>query len=181
MKTVKTTFAILIIAALTMSFVNPSEWYLFEEAGCTILFPDKPDRQVQTLNTEIGDLEMNINMYDASKGGDDDNLVYGFITTEYPDSLINSDNKSMIKEFFKSANEGAVKKVQGKLLSEKSISISGYPGSEVRIDFKKGMAIITMRSYLVKNKMYVLQTICVPKKEKNASASKFFGSFKLKS
>ncbi len=61
MKTVKTTFAILIIAALTMSFVNPNEWYLFEEAGCTIQFPDKPDSQVQTLNTEIGDLQMNIN------------------------------------------------------------------------------------------------------------------------
>jgi hypothetical protein len=70
--------------------------------------------------------------------------------------------------------------VHGKLLSEKIIQINGFPGREARIDFRDGLAVITMRAYLVKNKMYILQTITETKKDFNKSIGKFMDSFKLK-
>ena len=104
----------------------------------------------------------------------------GIISTEYPSGTAHSDNKAALPEIFEGSVNGAVANVAGKLLSDQAIEINGYPGREFRIDFQDGLAVIKMRSYLVKNKMFILQTICDPKKEGNAAAERFFASFKLK-
>lgn len=169
----------LMIVVFTTSFVLKADWFLLDEPSFSILFPKKPEAQVQSVKSAIGDLTMNINMYDGSKDNDE-NFLYGIITTEYPDSLINSDKKEKLAAFFRGSVDGAVKNVQGKLLSEKDIEMNGFPGREARVDFQNGLAIILMRSYLVHNKMYILQTITETKKEGNASVLKFYNSFKLK-
>jgi hypothetical protein len=102
------------------------------------------------------------------------------ITSEYPDSLINSGKTELLPQFFRNSIDGAVRNVQGKLLSEKNITINGFPGREVRVDYQNGTAIIKMDFYLVHNEMIMLQTITEPSKENNASELKFYASFKLK-
>ena len=123
---------------------------------------------------------MKIHMYDASSSPKEDNLIYGCIETEYPDSLIQaSKDESYISGLFRGGIDGAVNNVQGKLLSESIISIQGYPGREIKVDFKDGLAIIRMRFYMVKNKMYILQTITLTGKDPNPSINQFFNSFRL--
>lgn len=177
----KISFALmgLMTFVLTTSFVLQADWFLLDDPSYSILFPKKPEVQIQNVNSAAGELKMFINMYDGSKDNDE-NFLYGIITTDYPDSLINSDKKEKLDDFFKASVDGAVKNVQGKLLSQKVIELNGFPGREVRVDFQNGLAIIMMRSYLVHNKMFILQTITETKKEGNASALKFYDSFKLK-
>lgn len=55
---------------------------------------------------------MEINIFDASKTKGDDNLVYGLVTSEYPDSLIHSDNKEILPTFFRNSTDGAVTNVK---------------------------------------------------------------------
>jgi len=50
----------------------------------------------------------------------------------------------------------------------------------VRIDFKDGLAVIRMRYYLVKNRLFMLQIFTETKKEQNKSIDRFMDSFKLK-
>jgi hypothetical protein len=162
------------------SFMAPEPWYLFETNEFSILFPQKVETESQLLDSELGKLPMKLTLYDASVDPEDDNMVYGFYSTVYPDSVISSENPEIIEKFFRGAIDGTVSNVKGELLSEKKISIDNFPGREIRVNFNGGQAIIVMRCYLVRNIMYIVQTITLTEKDANASALKFLNSFVLK-
>lgn len=178
-KRISVSITIIITLFFLTGFVLHSDWFLLEGKDYSIQFPKKPETQTQNLGSAVGDLKMIINMYEGAKDNDE-NYLYGIITSVYPDSLVNSSKTEKLPAFFKGSIDGAVKNVQGKLLSEKEIEINGFPGREARIDFKNGMAVITMRIYLVHNQTFILQIITETSKEKNQSAQRFFESFKLK-
>ena len=180
MKKIRKVITILVLMIVTMGFVNSDEWFQFESDEFKIEFPVKPNFETKKINSAFGESTMNIFSYDASKAMKDENLIYMVILTEYPDSLINSDKKEILTEYFRNSVDGAVQRVKGKLISEKNIEIDGFPGREIKIDYGNGMAIINMRSYLVKNKLFVIQTITETKKDSNKSIDRFMDSFKLK-
>lgn len=165
---------------LTVAFVATDKWQIFETNDYSILFPQKVKTERKEIDSEVGKLQLDITMYDASGDEKEDNLIYGLFTTTYPDSIMNSDKKEILPKFFRGAIDGAVKNVQGKLLSEEEISLNDFPGREIRVDYRDGFAVIKMRCYLVHNVLYMIQTITLTEKEKNTSASYFLNSFKLK-
>jgi len=179
MKTKKSLVGIMAMMALTMGFVKPEDWFLLKSEAFQIEFPKEPGAQTKMIDSDIGPLAMKIFMYDASKTGTDDNLIYGLIHTEYPDSIMSSDKTSQLPVFFRNAIEGTLKNVAGKLLSETTIELQGFPGREIKIDFGNGMAIMKIRYYLVKNKLYMIQTITETGKFSNKSVDRFLDSFKL--
>jgi len=176
----KTLITLLLLTALITSFKKTEDWYLLETKSYKVLFPKKPTATTQDVDSKIGKLTLNLNFYEVPETEKDDNHVYLFNETTYPDSLISSDKKEILEEFFKNSIAGSVSNVHGTLLSEKNIEINGYPGREVRIDYQNGLAIIKMREYLVKNIVYMLETITETKKEANSSVDKFLNSFQLK-
>jgi hypothetical protein len=169
-----------IITALTMSCVAQDNWISFEGHGYKILFPKKPTDESQDIVTAVGKLKMNNYMYEVPETAADDNLTYGATELLYPDSLINSDRTEILDKFFRGSVDGAVGSVHGKLLTETIIQLDGYPGREFRVEVKDGMAVITMRAYLVKNRMYMLQVITDTKRDFNKSIGRFLDSFTLK-
>jgi hypothetical protein len=179
MTQIRNVFAAIPVLLFATSFTILDDWYLFDLKDFTIEFPKKPSGSNENLNTEIGKLRMEMYMYEASNDADD-NLVYSLMTLEYPDSLINSSKIEILPTLFRNAIDGGVKNVQGKLLTEKTIEINGFPGREVKVDYQNGLAIMKMRFYLIHNKMVVLQTITETSKENNLDALKFHDSFKLK-
>lgn len=180
MHLLKSFTALVFILVFTLGFTVLSDWYLFETDNFSIEFPQKPVEKTQSLPTTIGDLK--IVMWSAeSKKGEDDNLVYSLMLSDYPDSLINSDKVELLDRFFRGSVDGAVNNIKGKLLSEKNIELSGFPGREARIEYANGKSIIKMKLYLVHNRMYILQTITEPGKEDNPNSFRFHDSFKIKS
>jgi hypothetical protein len=169
------------VTILTMSFVGAKVWYLLssKEFGFKIEFPEKPSEKSDVLKVSVGKLKLNTYMLQPSSKNEDENLAYSANYTEYPPSTVNSDNKDEADSYLKKGIAGAVANLKGKVLSEKDISIGQYPGKEVRIDYMNGVAVITMRMYLVHNKVYALQTITETKKDGNASLNKFMNSFAL--
>jgi len=163
-----------------LSFSFPGDWVLLEKSDFKILFPQKPEEQTQTVNTALGKLNIDTYIYEVPDSKKDDNLMYMFAQTAYPDTAINSDKKDLLDKFFRGSIDGAVNNVHGKLLSETVIQLNGYPGRKVRIDFKDGLAVINMGFYLVKNKLYMSETITETKNDFNKSIDKFFNSFSLK-
>jgi hypothetical protein len=179
MKKAKTLIGIILVLVLTAGFTYQTDWFLLKSDGFQAEFPSEPVSQPQVVNSEIGDLKVNLFMYDASQGGTDSNLVYLVGFTEYPDSLVNSNMTELIPNFFRGSIDGAVKNVNGKILSETVIEINGYPGREVKIDFMEGQAIIMMRFYLVKNRLFMTEIATETSKVPNKSINRFFNSFKL--
>ena len=149
-----------------------------EMFGFTALAPEEMSISNQKVPSAIGELQMDIFTYTPKK--EDSNLVYMLIHTEYPAESIHSDSLEKRNGFFEGAINGAVTNVKGKLLTQTDLMIGQYPGKEITIDFQQGQYIIKIRMYLVKNKMYLLQTISEPKKSGNELSKRFMTSFKLK-
>ena len=176
----------LLFALLTFSsaftFIKKGDWFLLkaEEYGYQIEFPKEPKENPQIIQSAIGELKLNIFLYDASTDNQkDENLVYLVNFTTYPDSLVNSDDTAKLSGFYRGSIDGAVNNVQGKLLSEKEIELGKFSGREVKIDFQQGRAIINMRIFLIHNNMYMVQTITETKKDNNKAMKRFFDSFQL--
>lgn len=170
-----------IVLLMTMSFVTLKPWYLLTATayGFKIEFPEKPTEKAQSVNSAVGKLKMNMYMLEPASKNQDENLVYLVNYTEYPEGTVDSNDKENLDGFFRNSIDGAVANVNGKLVSEKNITLGKYPGREAKVDFQNGLAVITMRIYLVNNTMYMLETICETKKDSNASITKFMDSFAL--
>ncbi|MFT3703872.1 MAG: hypothetical protein QM802_16020 [Agriterribacter sp.] len=164
----------------TKPAATPNGWVPYSTKNWSVQFPGKPEESQQTTPTAIGDQTLNIYMYTSPDENKADNLVYGMIQTIFPDSIVNSNKTEMVDPLMRNAVDGAAKNVQGKLLSESVISKNGYPGREVKIAFQQDAYIINARIYLVKNYLYMLQTICSKNKDNNKSSSTFMDSFELK-
>jgi hypothetical protein len=172
----------LLIIVICTSFILPRDWIVLNKTDFSIEFPVMPVADTQTVNTALGDMVMYMYNYDASASGrEDDNFFYSLITSVYPGKEISSDNTPILEGFFRGSVDGAVTNVKGKLLSEKNIELNGYPGRDVKVDYGNGAATINLRMYLVKNKMYMLQTITKTNKDGNSAISRFLNSFRLNS
>jgi hypothetical protein len=175
-------FYLSITLLLFSSFTQVEKWVWSESKtyGYKIEFPQKPEETVQELDSEIGKLKLNLKSYEVSETSPaDDNLMYLVNCTVFPETLVHSDFVDKQANFFRATIDGAVAKIGGKIISEKDIKINSFPGREVKIDYNEGKEIIFMRLYLVKNKLFVLETITPTQKVPNEAISRFLNSFQL--
>ncbi|MDP4247946.1 MAG: hypothetical protein Q8932_19070 [Bacteroidota bacterium] len=175
----KVLISFLLLSVIVSSFKETDDWFLLQTKSFKILFPKKPTSDTKNIDSHVGKLVLNLNYYEVPEGVSDDNHLYMTNETSYPDSVINSDKKELLDAFFKNSIAGSVNNVHGKLLSEKVIGLGKYPGREGRIDFRDGMAVIKVRMYLVRNTLFLLQTITETGKQYNKSIDKFMDSFQL--
>eukprot|EP01028_Stygiella_incarcerata_P013874 TRINITY_DN854_c0_g3_i1.p1 TRINITY_DN854_c0_g3~~TRINITY_DN854_c0_g3_i1.p1 ORF type:complete len:319 (+),score=-37.23 TRINITY_DN854_c0_g3_i1:586-1542(+) len=161
---------------------DTTNWEAFhaDEAGFSVLFPHSPSREAQSTDTEIGELEVVQYSYQPEIG-DDANMLYGVGYTTYPVNTINSETLSaeQLRQVLDGSVNGAVSNVKGTLLSSNNISYKGYPGREIKVEIRNGLAVAKMISYLVKDKMYIIQVISPAKNGENASIDYFINSFKI--
>ena len=97
MKKITTAIAFFTLVIIATGFTAAKEWFVRETSNYTVQFPAAPEHSTQSVPSEIGDLKMEIDIFDASKTKGDDNMVYGLVTSEYPDSLIDSDKKYCLR------------------------------------------------------------------------------------
>jgi len=163
------------------AFTTSDKWYLYESKPFSfkVEFPDKPTEKTKVLNTAEGDLNLNLFEYVAHKTETEPALVYIVSYIEYPIATVNSDDKKKLKELYKKMTDDVVAKVQGKLIKETLITLEGYEGVESRIEMKDGTEFIKLRSYLIHNKLYMVETVTETKNETHKSITKFMDSFKL--
>lgn len=171
----------MLIMVTLFGFSETDKWFLYEDEKFRykIEFPKEPSVLSKMVDSDIGNLKMNIAMYDASQKGQDDNMIYMTNVTEYPDSLVNSEKTELLDGFFRGAIDGAVANVNGKLLTEEIRNLSEFPGREITVDYAEGIAIIRMRLFLVHNWTYMIQTITLADKKDNKSILRFMDSFEL--
>lgn len=171
-----------ILMVILLSGFAPETWVKIQSKDnkFSIEFPRKPEESERKIQTEIGELNMNVVIHEVGKYKDE-NSVYGVIYSDYPDSLVNSDFKDeYIDEFFENAIKGTVSNLKGQIIEEKRVLLSSYPGREVKISFMEGQGIMKLHVYLVKNRAYILEVGCETKNDNNKSMERFFNSFVLK-
>ncbi|GGI57517.1 hypothetical protein [Winogradskyella haliclonae] len=162
--------------AFGSSFSQNWERYKSEKFAFIVNFPSEPTESVQKVSTAIGELDMNMFMYQPTTLADD-NAVYSVIRSEYPEEQFKDATDESNDNILDGAVNGAVNNVNGTLLYDKKTKHNGYPGRSIKIQISAGYLYIN--AYLVNNMMYITQVICLIDKDGNDSISRFLNSFDI--
>ena len=140
-----------------------------DEGRFTVLMPGKPKAQNQVLDTPVGKVDMVMFTAGSNKAG----CVVAY--ADYPAQLINTTDPQKTLD---GARDGAVKNVNGRLVSETSIYFHGLPARDVRIEIP-GKAFVTGRFILASPRFYELLFIAPTDTGREQDISKFFNSFTI--
>jgi hypothetical protein len=143
--------------------------YKSPDNSFSVMLPKKVDKQNQTINTQLGPI--NAYMFNAKLKYQEFTIAY----SEYPDSFVKvTDPKTLLD----GSRDGAVRNIQGQLLSETLIDIDGNPGRELRIEGPQKM-VLKSRMYLVKNRLYQIMVVSKPDHAFDKKIDEVFNSFKI--
>ncbi len=143
-----------------------------------IAFPEVPDEQTKTVDSEYGKLSLDIQILEPK--GKEDNMVYIAMETKYPKGVVDPGDKDALNSFYEKAIDGSLNSVNGELISISDIYYKDKPGKEYRCSFSEGNALIVYRYFLIDDNFYSLGVITLPEKDKNKGMKKFFDSFGIK-
>jgi hypothetical protein len=149
------------------------EWLNFEsESGrFSVLFPGEPDEQVESVQTAIGVIESQFFMVTL------ENMAYSVNLADYPPEMIAAGDTQQMLD---GARDGAVSNVNGELLDEKELTLSGYPGREFKVKVEDEGIVVRARIYLVNERLYVIQALSKERLASSEDIDKFLDSFQLK-
>ena len=158
---------------LACSSLGGQKWETVTESGITAEMPGKPTKQSQDVPTAGG--KATGQMLTLDKGAE----AYVLAFHEFPGAIatMNVDPRMLLK----TASDGAVRNIAGKVTSQRDINVSGHPGTElIGEGSKDGKDIeFTIRMYWAKPRL--IQTLYLSEKGKGdkSNATKFLDSLKI--
>jgi hypothetical protein len=183
MKTSQTTTFILSAITLTLcfGFIQADKWVTIQSKKYSyqVDFPKKPTEQSQEIDSEVGKVKLNMYIYDASEAKGDDNYVYMSNCTQHPAIDAKALDSTQLSQLYERTINGVAKGVSGELLTQKKIMLGTHEGREITVGYEANVNTITMRLFVVDNKIFMVQAIAAAIKTPNASATRFLDSFKI--
>lgn len=166
------TILLLLFIASLASAVQDSGWinYNSAEGRYTVSLPAQPKLDTQESATADGQKFL---QYMATVQQPDVIYLVGYFD-HLPGTTFSADR----------ARDGMVSAVKGTLVSERIISLSGYPGRELRVAAKFDTTdyILLAKLWDTENRVYVLQVVYPKSSESeamNTNAAKYFDSFQI--
>lgn len=177
----KIIFYLLIFLTFNISFAQDCNWLTTKdyEKGYRVDFPQAPVAQSQDIATAVGTVVMDMNMVDLSKNTTSDNILYMVAYTAYPEEGRDYHDEALQNSMLDGTVSGAVKNINGKLVSSKNIVFNGYNARYAKISIYDNTIIISLKTILVNNKLYLLQIMTETSKQDNDNIAKFLNSFDL--
>lgn len=177
----KSALLLLFFLAFNLS-AQDSDWVTIKDLdkGFRVDFPSEPKPQKQTVSSAAGELLMDMNMLDMTADPGAKVLLYMTSYTEYPKDFTDYSNEENINNMLDGSVNGAVNNVNGKLISSEKCEFNKFKCVESRIELTSGGIIIHMKTFLVDNVMYLLQTLYYKGSDDHlVDEKKFFDSFEL--
>ncbi len=140
-------------------------------------FPEVPNEQSKTVDSEYGKLSLDIQILEPAFA--DDNMVYIAMETKYPPGAVDQRDAEDLDSFYKKAIDGSLNSVNGELVSISEVYYQDYPGKEYRCYLSGGQALMVYRYYFIKDNFYSLGVITLPEKDRNKGMISFFDSFEI--
>jgi hypothetical protein len=165
--------ALPLAVVLACSSLSGQKWETVTEGGITVDMPGKPTRQSQDVPTDGG--KATGTMLTLDKGAE----AYVAAFHEFPAAVSNMNIDPQV--LLKRASDGAIKNIDGKVTSQRDVTVNGHPGTElVGQGTKDGKDIeFTIRMYWAKPRL--IQTLYLSEKGKGdkSNATKFLDSLKI--
>jgi len=166
------------LASLASLFVlagvaRADEWKEFTspDGRFSVEFPGTPKQVKDPRQTKFGKVEAQLVILSVSN-----RVFYGVEYLDYPASVLKAHGAD---ELLDDAVESAVKGVKGARIDSKdTITASGSPGRQIVLS-APGNLQLTMKMFLVKNRLYQVIASVGKGEEKTADPKRFLESFKL--
>ena len=164
---------ILISPAVTLGVQHSDDWIKYDskEGRYSVLLPTQPTVGSQEATSSDG---IKFTQYKAAVFSGDVAYMIGYF-----------DYTTDMTFTFDKARDGMIGAVNGTLLNERSISLGGYPGRELRVlakDDNGNQYDMRARFYDVDRRIFVLQFIApksTPVEITDPKATKYFDSFQV--
>jgi hypothetical protein len=128
-----------------------------------------------TEQMTVSGIQLDYHMFTAEQSTRTDLVAY----TDYPEDVVSKSDPAKILD---GASSGAVKNINGNLVSKANITLDGNPGREIVADAATadGQAyMLKGRIYLVKNRLYMVLMVSNKGDLTQDQTDAFLGSFKL--
>jgi hypothetical protein len=155
-----------------------TKWETVSEGDMTVQMPGTPQKQTQSVDTPVGPVAFNT--WTAQNG--DEAFIVGY--NDFPDGP--ATRNANPEDLLNRARDGALQNVNGKVKSEKPLTMNGHPGKEFSGEGtaseggKQQEATFTARVYWVPPRLYQVLYVS-PKSSSGPSENgqKFLDSFQL--
>ncbi len=143
-----------------------------KEGKFTVLLPKNTETQTSSVSTAVGEIQLVMVSATLREGW------YAAAYADYPAEAVKGANPGKLLD---GARDGAVSKVNGKLMKETKITLgqAKHPGRELLIRAQDGKIYARVRMYLVDNRLYQVIVAGSETEVKSKSANSVFDSFGL--
>lgn len=143
-----------LVAVVVMNYERllPHRWktYTAPDHAFLIELPGEP--RIETIQAPLdGGGAVTINTITAKPTS---HTSYSCDYTERDSPRTESSDKIL-----ESARDGSVRKIQGTVLTQRRITLQGYPGLEIQVS-ARGDSLVDERLLLVRNRLYVIHSRC---------------------
>ncbi len=130
----------------------------------------------EIIETAVGKIEYHTFFYQTLEA---DSALYLVSFCDYPEGSLHSDSTELLKEFFESTVQTAVKDLKGDLRYSAPQKLQDFPAYTWRIDYRKGKAALRSRAVVVGSRYYLMQVAVKKEKSLSPMSDKFLDSFRL--
>jgi len=148
------------------------------ERTIIVMFPEVPDEQTKTVDSEYGKLSLDIQILEPQVK--EDNMVYIAMETKYPPGVVNHEDAAALNDLYRKAIDGSLNRINGELISINDVYFQDKLGKEYRCNFSGGKALMVYRYFFIDDNFYSIGVITLPEKDKNKGTTAFFDSFGIK-
>jgi hypothetical protein len=138
-----------------------------------VTFPGRPTERTTTSQTALGEVEIKLTLADLK------DRVYMVGYYDFPAGSVTDKNR---KKVLKAAQDGSVKKVQGKVLSEREVTVGEkkLDGRESVVEHGNRKGVYSRSRILFDgDRHYILTVLGTVEGVKGDAATKFLDSFKV--
>lgn len=168
-----------ILLASTVAGCSRIAWkeFSFEAGAFSVLMPGEPERQTETVETDLGQIELTMFITELNE-----ETVLFVSYSDYPEQIVEQSKPYAILE---NARDSTISSQQGDLKQSYRLTLSGRPGLEYLADTKiEGRdALIWARSYLKKNRLFQILAMALKRGEGRAKSheemDRFLRSFRF--
>ncbi|HSD82279.1 MAG TPA: hypothetical protein VLG46_00370 [Anaerolineae bacterium] len=136
----------------------------------SVLMPGKPKEQMQSMDSDIGTLELHIALFEDRSG------AYMVAYVDYPVDLVQFG-------ILDGVEQSIATNIDGKLTRQIDFPLGAYPGREAELaapaQGARPAVFVKIRYFLVSNRLYQLMVTAPQSQGLPDAAQKFFDSFKL--
>jgi len=175
-KTAQLILAVTFAVVIQLAVAHYDEWlphswqtYTASDRSFSVDLPAKPT--FDTVQAPgAGGMQVSIQMVTAQPTQDTAYMC------SYYDRV--DDPESTPQEVLETSRDGSLNKIQGSLISQKNMTIQGYPAIDVQAHARQD-SLVDLRLILVNKRLFMLMAIAPNGKREPKAVKRFFDSFKL--